>query len=202
MTNILFLILALLTWSQTSFDHGHCSLHIKVVNPRGLEVEAIITVTEKDGRVQTKENEKGGAKFCDLGVRPVTVVVGKGPCHQITVRDVQLSWGKTSYLKVVYDPEPCMRDTPPSPDPGCEVMVRIIDKERRPIPGARTMVKVPFQQQITADQHGRVMLRAKYGPDLEGIVTQERYLPAQFKFPCSRNDSLQEHYLVLENAPK
>jgi hypothetical protein len=203
MTNNLFLALVFLACSQASFAQGHCSLNIKVVNPKDLEVEASITVTEKDGRVHRKENKEGGAEFCDLGVRSVTVVVGKGPCHQVTVRDVQLSWGRTTNLRVTYDPEPCMRDRPPSPDPpSCDVMLRIIDKERRAIPGARAMIKVPFQLQITADQYGRVLLRAKYGPGLEGTVSQERYLPTELKFPCSRDHSLEEHYVVLETAPK
>ena len=202
MTNNLLLALVFLACSQASFAQGHCSLNIKVVNPKDLDVEAIITVTEKDGRVHRKENKKGGAEFCDLGVRSVTVVVGKGPCHQVTVHDVQLSWGRTTNLRVTYDPEPCMRDAPRSPDPGCEVMLRIIDKERRPIPGARTMIKVPFQQQITAERYGRVLLTAKYGPGLEGTASQERYLPAELKFPCSRDHSLEEHYVVLETAPK
>ena len=34
------------------------------------------------------------------------------------------------------------------------------------------MIKVPFEQQITADRYGRVLLTAKYGLVLEGTVSQ------------------------------
>jgi hypothetical protein len=80
-------------------------------------------------------------------------------------------------------------------------MIRIIDKERKAV-SARVSLRVPFQQEIAADQYGRVLLKGTYGPDLEGTVIQERYLPANFRFPCSRGHSLEEHYLVLENAPR
>jgi len=78
MISSLFLVSLLLGSWQASPAHGHCSLNVRVLNPKDLEVEAVITVTEKDGRVHRKENETGGAKFCDLGLRSVTVVVGKG----------------------------------------------------------------------------------------------------------------------------
>ena len=79
MTNNLLLALVFLACSQVSFAQGHCLLNIKVVNPKDLEVEAIITVTEKDGRVHRKENKKGGAEFCDLGVAFGYGCRGQGP---------------------------------------------------------------------------------------------------------------------------
>ncbi|MEW5979098.1 MAG: hypothetical protein AB1898_25160 [Acidobacteriota bacterium] len=202
MTNKLFLVAFLIASMGASPAEDHCSLIVKVVNLQDLEVEAFITVTEKNGRVHKKENEIGGARFCDLGILPVTLVVGKGLCQQVTVRDVQLTWRKTTLLKVIYQREPCMSDSPRSPEPGCDVLLRIIDKQRTAISGASVRLKLSPQQEFTADPHGRVMLGAKSGSNLEGTVIREGYLPVDFKFPCSRGDSLQEHYLVLENAPK
>jgi len=97
MTNNLFVAFVFLACSQAPFAQGHCSLNIKVVNPKDLEVEAIITVTEKDGRVHRKENKKGGAEFCDLGVRSVCRGQGPMPSSNSPRRAVEL--GKDNELK-------------------------------------------------------------------------------------------------------
>jgi hypothetical protein len=200
--NLLLLLLVILAPATTLFAESNCSLKVQVLSPRGDEVEALVTVTESTGRALKKENQVGGIGFCDLGVLPVTVVVGKGTCNQVTVQGVQLSWRETVVVKVIYDVEPCMHDAPPSPEPSCSVLLRMADMKQQWLSGARVKLTAPLERDYTADEFGRVMLGAKHGPDLKGLILQPGFRTKEFRFPCSRGQSLQEHVLVLESDLK
>src|ERR1700722_16587878 len=90
-----------------------CSLAVSVIDPSGQEVEAPVTVEERDGTTQRSENKPGGVRFCNLGINPVTVTVGGSNCNQVIVRDAALQWGATSKVSVIYDRKACLVDNPP-----------------------------------------------------------------------------------------
>lgn len=186
-----------------AFGQGHCSLQVSVVNAEGLEVEASVQVTEEDGRIVKKENQIGGVQFCDLGITPVMVTVGgEDACNGVTVHNVKLLWEKTNFVKVIYDRETCLYDPPASTVPLCMVLLRIKDAKGNWLSGSSVTVNAPNQESFTTDQYGRVILRARYGSDLEGVVKQEGYSLQKFKFSCSGDEAQQEHYIVLEELPK
>lgn len=60
-----------------------CSLVVRAVAPDGRRVEAPISVTEMSGRTEDRDPSEEDARFCDLGILPVTVNVGgEGSCNQ------------------------------------------------------------------------------------------------------------------------
>lgn len=110
----LFLVGIAATWFGTSplFAQEYCSLRAQVVAPNGKRPEAQVEVREEDGRRIEKEQAPGhDLAFCDLGILPVTVIVGLKDC-EVVISDVYLRWGKPYTLKVVYDEENCMDDRP------------------------------------------------------------------------------------------
>lgn len=186
-----------------ALGQGHCSLQVNVVNAEGLEVEASVQVTEENGRIVKKENQIGGVQFCDLGITPVTVIVGgENACNGVTVHNIRLRWEITNFVRVIYDRETCLYDPPASTVPLCMVLLRVKDSKQNWLSGSAVTVSAPTQESYTTDQYGRVMLRARYDSDLEGVVKQEGYSPQKFKFVCSRGDPQQEHYIVLKAPPK
>jgi hypothetical protein len=110
------------TAASPLFAREYCSLRIGVVTPDGKHPEAQVQVREKNGRRIEKEQAPGhDLAFCDLGILPVTVIVGLKDC-EVVVSDVYLRWGKPYTLKVVYDEENCMDDRPKPPKPLCQTL--------------------------------------------------------------------------------
>ncbi|MEW5980533.1 MAG: hypothetical protein AB1898_32510, partial [Acidobacteriota bacterium] len=149
-----WLVLASLLWLvPIALGEDTCSLHVIVVSPKGTEVEATVKVTEKNGRVIERENELGGAKFCDLGISSVTVSVGgEGACNGVTVHNVRLRWATTTLVRVIYDWEPCSSDFPPPPVPLCRTLLRIRNSKEEWLSGAEVKVNTPFQHRYSADE--------------------------------------------------
>ena len=128
-------VLPLLAMSSTgAAAQTYCSLVVRVVDPSGREVpEAPVRLEEQGGRVVNAENRRGGVRFCDLDLQPVTITVGYPGCNQVRVRDVPLEWGQTRTVKVVYDREPCIRDLPPVA--ACKILFRFRDEQGKWISG-------------------------------------------------------------------
>src|SRR5580704_15981473 len=80
----------------TASAQERCSLIVRVVSPDGRRPEVPISVREKGGRVEEKEQEDTDVRFCDLGILPVTVTVGSsGLCNQVTVHNVPVAIEET-----------------------------------------------------------------------------------------------------------
>src|SRR5271166_4987070 len=99
-----------MTWSM--YGRDYCSLVVKIIDPQGRRRDARITVEEKDGRNVIKEAETGEAKYCDLGIFPVTVTIGHPECNQVVIRNVPLTWDMTTNTTAIYDVKPCQVDSP------------------------------------------------------------------------------------------
>ena len=73
---ILALLVQAASLQAVAADRSNCALTVRVLSQNGQDVEAPVTVEEKNGRVLEKEHSHGGVQFCDLGILPVTVKVG------------------------------------------------------------------------------------------------------------------------------
>ena len=82
--------------SDWALAADYCSLVVRVVSPEGDRPEVLVSVREKDGRLIAPDPTSGDVRFCDLGMRPVTVRVGADDtCNQVTVANVPLWWHET-----------------------------------------------------------------------------------------------------------
>ena len=61
----------------TTSAQNKCSLVVRVLSPNGQRIEVPVSVQEKNGNIEQKDQEGGDVRFCDLGILPVTVIVGK-----------------------------------------------------------------------------------------------------------------------------
>src|ERR1700722_6017722 len=109
----LTILTALFTLTLAASAADYCSLTVEVRTPDGKRPEANVTVLQHDGHELYQMAERGDARFCGLGLRPVTVKVGgDGTCNQVVVHDVPLYWEKEHHVKVVYDVMPCLVEPP------------------------------------------------------------------------------------------
>jgi len=163
---------------------GYCSLVVDVVTPNGKKPVALVGVTEQNGRKLELLQRGQAARFCDLGVRSVTVKVGgDDTCNQVVVNDVPMFWQKTYHLKVTYDPEPCLRDTAHALVPTCTYLLRVSDDAGKWISGASVLL-VPGNLTLKSDDSGRVIFDAKLG-SAAATITAPGFTEKSFDSNCT-----------------
>src|SRR5438309_918902 len=104
--------MAVLLTSTAACASDFCSLTVHVETPSGYAPTGVsVGVLESSGRTETLLTSQGEAKFCGLGIGPVTIEVGgRERCNPVSVRNVALSWGTERVLRVVYDNGLCHGD--------------------------------------------------------------------------------------------
>jgi hypothetical protein len=177
------------------FGADYCSLAVNVIDPSGREVNTRISVREQDGNVTEHENVQGGAKFCNLGITPVTVTVGSPSCNQTIVRNVPVSWGTERRVTVLYDRSPCMIDEPPVA--ACQFLLRFVDAAGEPMIGVRFEMQKPEKQSLKGDRFGRVLVRIPASQEMHGVATHRAFLPAEVTLPCVAQNQILERYVRL-----
>jgi hypothetical protein len=190
--------LAIVLFASRVLSQAEPSLLVTVVDPSGNEVEADVTLTDTNGTQVKKENDTGGVKFYGLGVEPVTVVVGKPPCNQVTVRDVPLRWGDTVRVKVVYNVEDCLIDMPHSP--ACGVVIRVVDTDANPVARTSISITAPQRSSATGDKFGRYFINVPFGRVLLADVSAAGMVGSSIKVPCERDRQLVDSFVTLRLA--
>lgn len=185
----------------------HCSLHVRVVDQRGNEeTPSVGSVIVKDGlgREAEKRYSAGGVDFCDFGITPVTVTVGRPFCAQVVVREVPLLWKETTNLKVMVDSSVCR--VYHNLRVGCQLLLRVRDASGQPISGGRLVVMEPRQGQVLADSYARIVVGTTPGQVLRGAVVADGYQPQDVQIDCSQTAPEQdkgylERFVDLAPAP-
>lgn len=199
-----------MTWMMTLFlfagfptAQDHCSLIVTVDEPAGRGIGVDVTVMTADGRKVRKGTVPGddGAKFCDLGILPVTVVVGNEMCSQVILRNVQLQWSKTTTSRVFLDRSRCMIDGPPPPVPVCEVFLQVRDPNDDWVNKATVSLKTPFEGHYATDKYGRVRLLVKRETELTGSISIKGYRTQEFTVTCPRPSGAIERQIQLFKSP-
>jgi hypothetical protein len=174
----------------------YCSLRVQVVAPNGKYPEAQVEVREENGRNIKKEQAPGhNLEFCDLGILPVTVVVGLKEC-EVVVSDVYLRWGRPYTLKVVYDQENCMDERPPPPKPLCHVLLRVNSQDEKWVNNATVKFEGRPWPAIQTDAGGRALFSLVKGETVQGSVAASGFGTTKFSVACPEA-RVQEKTLTL-----
>jgi hypothetical protein len=150
-----------------AFAEDYCSLIVEVVNSNGQPVSGqTVEVFERDGRAVSAVTTNGEARFCDLGVLPVTIRVIAG-YDQPSVENTLLSWMQTRKVRITYD------DTRRRPvqDWLCSILLRFRDEEGKWIPDVALNPSLPKSPNLRSDSFGRAMLHLDYTEEVH--VTSE-----------------------------
>jgi hypothetical protein len=178
---------------------NECSLAVRVLTPRGMPVEGVVRVEEKGGRVVEQQSESDTVLFCDLGIFPVTVTVGRNDsCNQVVVRNVPLTRGRPYTLTVTYDREACLHHPPTPPIPMCEILFRIADSEGDWISSA--LIEITNRSPavvLTTDRYGRAYFDCRERTYLQGVIRATGYSTASFRIACSIDKRRYEHRVTL-----
>ena len=192
---VLFVLVLTLSATKTSAQ-DHCSLVVKIVDSNDREVpEARITLVERNGRTVRAENRRGGVRFCDLGLLPVNITIGNAACNEVSVKNVPLEWARTKTIKVVYDDEPCRRDSPALPV--CQILFRFSDEQNNWISGVTFRPPVAWAETPRSDQFGRAMVRIAAGAELRTSAEREGYVPEDIRLTCTGDLLFHEQLVKL-----
>jgi hypothetical protein len=192
-------ILALIAPSALNSAQSYCSLTVRVFYPDGQPADAVVSVHEKSGRVESIRQEGAEVRFCDLGALPVTVKVGPdGTCNQVVVENVPMGWNLSRRLTITYDVDPCLAEKPPPPAPICRMVFRIADTSGKWISGVPIKLSAPASTSLLADQYGRASILIKVGEQVTGSVERQGYATAQFSATCTQSEPVHEELLRLK----
>ena len=171
-----------------------CSLNVTVRS--SIPTESIkVVVEEESGRKIEKRAVEGKVSFCDLGIRPVTVVVGSPGCSQGIVRNVPMKWNESRSLAVWHDNTLCQGEA--MPVAACDLLFRIIGQERRPVSLAAIELTSPVPKVLSADEYGRAFLRITAGQIAEGRVVAEGFSSESVKVECTFKNIVREESIYL-----
>ncbi len=181
---------------------SYCSLTVRVLYPDGQPADALVTVEEKNGRVERRRQETGDVRFCDLGAHPVSVKVGlDGTCNQVIVHNVPVAWNVATKITVTYDVDPCLVETPPPPSPVCRIVFRVADAGGKWLPGVPIRIRTPMVTVLRGDDFGRASFVTRVGDQVTGSVEAQGYGPFQFHAACAESERVHEEDIRL-NVPR
>ena len=184
---LLSMLICFLHTPSSLLAQDYCSLRVRVLAPNGKPFPVYVTVYEKSGRVIEKEQAPpDDVQFCDLGILPVKVVIGPKGCHEITVDDVRNYWREPYTLAVTYDPEHCMRELLPPPQPICEVLLRISGLTGEWVDKATVTFQKPSLQPLRTDSAGRALLIAGLSKNIKALATAPGYVSKAFSVACTK----------------
>jgi hypothetical protein len=136
MTNIHYVLGLLAVFPAASLGQDFCSLTVHIAGA-SLTPQVPVTVEESDGRRETAYSIDGVARFCGLGLSPVTIRVGRD-CAPVTVSGVRPVWGGTRNVDVIYNDSQCREDRAMAlGGPICSLLLRFRgdDKNGKPLAG-------------------------------------------------------------------
>jgi hypothetical protein len=180
----------ILAAQTTIASNDFCSLVVQVTDPQGTPMRAKVTVVDSSlRRLPRKTGADGKVSFCDLGLRPVDVVVGEGGCGELVVKSVDLAWGRSKLLPVVY--APCWLDGEPPPTTACEILLRFSDERGEPIRGVS--VKTQFgSHDSLSDRYGRIRIGIGFDKTLEVTAVAPGFRSERLGVACSQADRIIE----------
>lgn len=179
----------------------HCALVVKIVDPSNQPIDTYVTVMDSAGSATEQKATNGAANFCGLGIKPVTVTVGRNErCNQLIVKNVPLRWGRTYVMKVIYDYESCLSPWIPVVTPSCEMLVKTIDADGDPVAGAVLRLRGRAAE-LKTDDYGRAYLNLAVGMEAAIDVRHPDYSSTSIHTACLGPELKVEKTVVLAMPP-
>jgi hypothetical protein len=196
------LVFATIAFAAGAAAQDYCSLVVEVVNSGNIRVfgEVPVMVEEPSGRLEWRVAKDGIVEFCDLGIQPVTVKVGRraGSCGYTVVQGVATGWRHPRRIKVVYEDGPCYEDPPVNS--GCSLLLRVAGEGNQWITGVTFSPPLAQRPQLTSDAYGRMMLIIAKGEVIHSQLHKDDYSDEPLDISCSSYFE-KEQVITLRRAP-
>lgn len=175
---VVTMILALVASQCVAAEY--CAFEVKVITSNGLARPHADVALLEDGPVgsgktilSTSQTDAGGvARICDAPLRPTSILAGyEGVCGTVIVRNVYPDWPNSIRITIMMTDLPCPGF---NPKPSCTLLVRVVDRQRRPVAGA-FLAAASIQSTVPtkSDSLGRVYRKLNRNERFEGMVTKD-----------------------------
>jgi hypothetical protein len=214
LSSVMFGTLLVCVWTPVHLRaQENCSLTVKLLDANGKEdlSPRRIRVTEQSGREIEVVSRRGEARFCDLGILPVTITVGSPYCHEVTVDSVPVDFGLNTVIKVVSDNNLCSDGRRESlPVPWCTFLLRFQDEQQRWVSGVsltpalggdkREIDPSVRNQPRQSDAFGRTLVQVNLDRRLRAQAIRDGYMPAAIELTCNGHNRTSEHVVTLQKG--
>jgi hypothetical protein len=200
MKNIHFVLGVLAVFPAASLGQDFCSLTVHIAGA-SLTTQVPVTVEESDGKRETAYSIDGVARFCGLGLSPVTIRVGRD-CAPVTVSGVRPVWGGTRNVDVIYNDSQCREDRVMALGGSiCWLLLRFRgdDKNGKPLAGVALRPPAPSYTELRSDQWGRIMVPMRKDEVLHTMAEIPGFVPESIDFNC-RSYSEAERVVILRSS--
>lgn len=190
-------IAATLCLASCLAEEPYCALRVRLHNPDGRLRSGMVYVVDSNGQRMEKMTEMGDAAFCDLGLGPVTVIVGGSQsCNRTEIHRVALQWQKPYQLLVYFDPVRCQIGGPEI-QRFCQGLVRVTEdeEERRWIADAEVS-DVATRLVRKTDGYGRAYFTIPAGSNRSLTVRASGFRAEAIDLRCKAEEVI-ERVVVL-----
>jgi len=195
------LVFLLIVTLMPASGQEYCSLIVRILGPVVAAPGVLVKVESEKGESFSARTENSVARFCGLGVLPVTVSVGNpADCNYTVVHNVLPTWGVAREIQVAFDQAAC-RDEGPAPILPCAILLRFTDEEGHPVGGVRLSSPVGRSAGPNSDAFGRAMIRLAIGEDLRTTAEKPGYRPEQVSLKCTNSLAGRERAITLRKLP-
>ena len=160
-----------LAGSGKALGSEFCAFEVLVKDHGGSPKPGVAVVLAKDrkGVTEEKTDRNGVARICDAPLDFVDIVVGNDLCGAALVHHVKQRWPETTRIVVTHQELPCDHF---GIEDRCVLLLRVRDKDGRPVKGARVEWSVGQVANVT-DLYGRAFMITRRRVYVNGTISKD-----------------------------
>jgi hypothetical protein len=166
-----------------------CAVRVTVTDEHGKSIPAPVELFDSDGHlVQRVYAKTGEAEFCDFEFGLYMIKAGESRCHDVTVHNIGLQFGRNQHFWIVLPDCPLAIDGFRYPS-GCDVYLRIVGDNGLKVSEAEVMI-LNGSKRTSSDSFGRVMILIPTGILSKIVVRAPGYADTHLDLNCKGQESI------------
>jgi len=155
-----------------------CDLTVLLRDYNGRKTNARVSIQKDDLLLFTDISKDGIARFCDIGMKEISVIVGDDHCGQVIIRRLPVGEGIPLELPVVFSN--CHGFTVQT---SCSYLIRFVGQTGSPLPNLHIQAG---SQRFETDTYGRIWLMIGPGRSVTLIPPDRWRLRESGHIKCNR----------------
>ncbi len=172
------------------FGADFCAVRVTVTDEHGKGIPAPVELLDSDGHlVQRVYAKTGEADFCDFGFGLYTIKAGEPRCHDVTVHNIGLQFGRNQHFPIVLPDCALAIDGFRYPS-GCDVYLRVAGETGLKVSEAE-VIMLDNSKRTRADSFGRAMILIPTEILSKIVVRAPGYADTHLDLNCKGQESIQ-----------
>jgi hypothetical protein len=173
-------------------EKDFCALEVRVTDPAGNAVTVPYEVKSGTNKiVQSGKSEGGTIRACDIGWQGYSLSVGAELCGRTTIDKLELHWGQTTHLRVIY--QSCHANQGFN---GCRVLLRALNSTG-PAASDGSVEIAGDSRTCVPDAYGRCLFTMAYGTEEKFKFISGRTVVSTVGINCDKSRPLIERDVMV-----